>query len=157
MGCRLAISCCKVAECCSNEPSRAGVWARAAARLAGYSLSPLPRFPRSGFSIRRSSSTSFCQCFTLLAQNKGNHMNTKTLTVLLQIAALLHIGLICAGASMPKAVNLRGHLTVLPPFIRQLFFIYYGFIGLMLDGFGCLTFVFAPAMAAGDPVARGLG
>jgi len=83
-------------------------------------------------------------------------MNTTTLTVLLQIAALLHIGLICAGASMPKAVNLRGHLSVLPPFIRQLFFIYFSFIGLMLVGFGSLTFIYAPAMAAGQPVARGL-
>ena len=57
---------------------------------------------------------------------------------------------------MPGAVNLRGHLAVLPPFIRQLFFIYFSFIGLMLIGFGVLTFLFAPAMAAGEPVARGL-
>ncbi len=83
-------------------------------------------------------------------------MNITKLIVLLQIAALLHLGLICAGASMPKAVNLRGHLAVVPPFIRQLFFIYFSFIGLMLVGFGALTFLFAPAMASGEPVARGL-
>jgi hypothetical protein len=83
-------------------------------------------------------------------------MNSTTLTILLQIAAALHLGLICAGASMPKAVNLRGHLAVLPPFIRQLFFVYFSFIGLMLAGFGTLTFLFAPAMAVGEPVARGL-
>ena len=57
---------------------------------------------------------------------------------------------------MPRAVNLRRHLTVLPPFIRQLFLVYFSFIGLMLVGFGVLTFLFAPAMAAGEPVARGL-
>ena len=83
-------------------------------------------------------------------------MKTTTLTVLLQISAVLHLGLICAGASMPRAVNLRGHLAALPPFIRQLFFIYFSFIGLMLVGFGALTFLFASAMAAGEPVARGL-
>ena len=33
---------------------------------------------------------------------------------------------------------------------------YYAFIGLMLAGFGTLTFVFADAMARGEPVARGL-
>ena len=83
-------------------------------------------------------------------------MNTHTITILLRIAAMLHVFLICAGASMPKAVNMRAHLAVLPPFLRQLFFIYFSFIGLMLVGFGALTFIFAPAMAAGEPVARGL-
>ena len=57
---------------------------------------------------------------------------------------------------MPKAVNLSGHLATLPPFIRRLFFVYYGFIGLMLVGFGGLTYFFAPAMAAGEPLARAL-
>jgi hypothetical protein len=83
-------------------------------------------------------------------------MNTSTLTLLLQIAAILHIGLLCAGASMPKAVNLRGHLATLPPFIRRLFFVYFSFIALMLVGFGLLTFLFAHAMAAGEPLARAL-
>src|SRR5258707_71813 len=83
-------------------------------------------------------------------------MSTKTLTLLLQAAALLHLGLICAGASMPKAVGLRANLAVLPGFIRRLFLVYYAFIGLMLVGFGTLTFVFAEAMARGEPVARGL-
>jgi len=83
-------------------------------------------------------------------------MKTQTLTILLQAAAMLHIGLICAGASMPKAVNLTANLKVLPSFIRRLFLVYYAFIGLMLVGFGTLTFVFADAMARGEPLARGL-
>jgi hypothetical protein len=83
-------------------------------------------------------------------------MNTSTLTTLLQIAAILHIGLLCAGASMPKAVNLRGHLGSLPPFLRQLFFVYFTFIALVLVGFGSLTFLFAHSMAAGEPLAAGL-
>src|SRR5437763_14250364 len=84
------------------------------------------------------------------------HMKTSILATLLQIAAILHIGLLCAGASMPKAVNLRGHLASLPPFIRQLFFVYFSFIALMLVGFGALTFLFAVAYAAGVPKARAL-
>ena len=55
-------------------------------------------------------------------------MHTSTLIVLLQIAALLHAGLICAGAAMPQAVNLQAHLAVLPAFIRRLFLVYYAFI-----------------------------
>ena len=83
-------------------------------------------------------------------------MNTSILSALLQIAALLHVGLIIAGAAMPQAVNLQAHLAVLPPFIRRLFLVYYAFIGLMLAGFGCLTSLFANAMASGEPLARAL-
>lgn len=83
-------------------------------------------------------------------------MTASTLTTLLQIAALLHIGLLCAGASMPQAVNFRNHIGALPPFLRQLFLVYFCFIGLVLIGFGALTFLFAHAMAAGEPVARAL-
>ena len=83
-------------------------------------------------------------------------MTTQTLITLLQIAGLCHLGLVWAGASMPKAVNLRGHLATLPPFIRRLFLVYFACIGLVLVGFGSLTFLFAGAIAAGEPIARGL-
>jgi hypothetical protein len=83
-------------------------------------------------------------------------MKISMLTTLLQIAGILHIGLLCAGASMPKAVNFRGHIGALPPFLRQLFLVYFSFIALMLVGFGLMTFVFAHSMAAGEPIARAL-
>jgi len=83
-------------------------------------------------------------------------MKISTLTLLLQIAGVLHLGLMCAGATMPRAVGLGAHLAVLPQFVRRLFYVYYSAIGLVLGGFGCLTLLFAGAMAAGEPVARGL-
>jgi hypothetical protein len=57
---------------------------------------------------------------------------------------------------MPRVVGLGEHLAPLPPFIRRLFYTYFSFIALMLVAFGALTFVFAPNIAAGEPVARGL-
>src|SRR5262249_12881888 len=83
-------------------------------------------------------------------------MNTSTLTTLLRVAAVLHIDLLCAGASMPKAVNLRGHLATLPPFLRQLFLVYFSFIAMMLIEFTALTFLFADSMAAKEPMTRAL-
>jgi hypothetical protein len=83
-------------------------------------------------------------------------MKTETLVTLLQIAAMCHLGLIWAGATMPKAVNLSGHLAVLPPFLRRLFLVYLSFIGLVLVGFGSLTYFYAHAIAVGEPLARGL-
>src|SRR5436305_2574638 len=82
-------------------------------------------------------------------------MNTSTLALMLKIAALLHLPLISAGVSMPKAVNLRSNLASLPQFIRRLFLVYFAFIGLMLIGFASLTFLFADSLAAGEPLALG--
>lgn len=76
------------------------------------------------------------------------------LTLLLQIAGVLHLGLICAGAMMPRVVNLRQHISGLPPFIRRLFWVYYAFIGLCLVSFGLLTVTFAGTLAAGSDLAR---
>jgi len=81
-------------------------------------------------------------------------MKTITLVQLLQLAGLLHLGLIAAGLMMPRAVGLRGHIAGLPPFVRRLFWVYYTFIGLCLVSFGLLSFVFAEALAAGGALAR---
>ena len=78
------------------------------------------------------------------------------LATLLQIAGLMHIGLAWAGATMPRTVKLAEHLKPLLPFIRNLVWVYYTFIALMLVSFGTLTFLFANQMAAGEPVARAL-
>ncbi len=66
-------------------------------------------------------------------------MKTSTLTILIEIAGVLHIGLICAGALMPRAVHLRAHIRELPEFIRRLFWVYYTFIALCLVSFGALS------------------
>jgi hypothetical protein len=80
----------------------------------------------------------------------------KTLTHALEIAGVFHFGLICAGAMMPGVVGMRGHLATLPPFVRQLFWVYYLFIGLCLVSFGTITVIFAPTLAGGGNLARAL-
>ena len=83
-------------------------------------------------------------------------MNTNTLTLLLQMAGVLHLGLIWAGLTMPRAVNLRTHIATLPPFIQRLFWVYYTFIGLCLVSFGLISFVFAGTLASGGNLARAM-
>lgn len=83
-------------------------------------------------------------------------MKTLNLTLALPIAGILHLGLICAGAMMPRVVGTRAHLVGLPPFLRQLFWVYYTFIGLCLVSFGTITLVLAPTLAAGSSLARAL-
>ena len=74
--------------------------------------------------------------------------------IVLKCAALTHLGLLAAGALMPKAVNLWTHIKDLPPFIRCLFKVYYVFIGFMLASFGLLTWIYAEELASGVPLAR---
>jgi hypothetical protein len=83
-------------------------------------------------------------------------MKTLNLTFALEIAGVLHLGLICAGALMPRVVGLRKHLVELPPFIRRLFWVYYCFIGLCLVSFGTITVALAPTLAGGGNLARAL-
>ena len=78
------------------------------------------------------------------------------LTLLIQLAGVLHLGLIAAGALMPRVVNLRSHIIGLPPFIRQLFWIYYLFIGLCLVSFGAGSFLFAQTLADGSNLSRAI-
>ena len=78
------------------------------------------------------------------------------LTLLLQIAGVLHLGLMGAGLLMPQVVRMRWHLATLPPFIRQLFWVYYSFIALCLVSFSVITIAFAGTLAAGSNLARAL-
>src|SRR6266540_5959259 len=78
------------------------------------------------------------------------------LTLSLQIAGVLHLGLMCAGLLMPRIVRMHSHLATLPPFIRQLFWVYYTFIGLCLVSFSVITIAFADTLAAGGNLARAL-
>jgi hypothetical protein len=78
------------------------------------------------------------------------------LTLLLQIAGVLHVGLMFAGLLMPQVVGMRSHLVTLPPFIRQLFWVYYSFIALCLVSFSVITIAFADTLAAGSNLARAL-
>jgi hypothetical protein len=81
-------------------------------------------------------------------------MKMFNLTLALQIAGLMHLGLMCAGALMPRVVQM--HLAALPPFIRQMFWVYYTFIGLCLVSFCIITLTFASTLAAGGNLARAL-
>ena len=75
-------------------------------------------------------------------------------SMILKLAALSYLGLLAAGMLMPGVVGLRQHLSTLPRFIRQLFWVYYAFIGLCLVSFGLGNFLLADELAAGRPLAR---
>jgi hypothetical protein len=72
----------------------------------------------------------------------------------LKLAALVHLGLIAAGALMPRATGLWSEAAHMSPFARTLFRVYYAFIGLCLLSFGLGSWVFASELASGTVLAR---
>lgn len=78
----------------------------------------------------------------------------KTLELVFKLTALVHLGLIAAGALMPRATGLWSECAALSSFGRRLFRVYYAFIGLCLLSFAAGTWFFAAELASGAPLAR---
>lgn len=78
------------------------------------------------------------------------------LTLALYIAGAGQLGILAASALVPRVLDWRTALAPLHPFLRRLFWVYGVFIVLTITGLGILTLLHAPAMAAGQPVARSL-
>ncbi len=77
-------------------------------------------------------------------------------TSLLYLAGLAQFFILIASASVPHVFDWRTNLARLDPFLRRLFWVYGIFIVIVIIAFGTLTLMHAPAMAAGEPVARSL-
>ncbi|MEO8204997.1 MAG: hypothetical protein ABI615_02375 [Chthoniobacterales bacterium] len=78
------------------------------------------------------------------------------LEYLLLAAGALHFMILIASAMVPFVLDWKKQFTALHPFLGRLFWVYGGFIVLMIIGLGTLTLLNAHAMAAGDPVAQSL-
>jgi hypothetical protein len=79
-----------------------------------------------------------------------------SLETFLKIAGILHFAVLSASALTPKALDWRGALAPLHPFLRKMFWVYGAFIVLVIISFGTLTLVFTPEMSGGTPLGRGL-
>ncbi len=75
---------------------------------------------------------------------------------LIFIGGLLHFGILIASASVPQVLDWKATLGKLDPLTRQLVWVHGAFIVLVIVGFGLLSLIFADALAAGTPLARGM-
>ena len=73
---------------------------------------------------------------------------------LIHLGGLLHFSILIASALTPGVLEWRRHLANLPPLLRQLFWVYGGFIVLMIISFGSISLAHAGTLASGDPLAR---
>ena len=73
---------------------------------------------------------------------------------LILIGGLLHFGILIASALTPGVLEWRRHLATLPLLLRQLFWVYGGFIVLIIISFGTISLTNAAALASGEQLGR---
>ncbi|MFN2621507.1 MAG: hypothetical protein ABR611_01565 [Chthoniobacterales bacterium] len=73
---------------------------------------------------------------------------------LLLTGGLLHFVILIASALTPRMLDWRTNLAALHPFLRRLFWVYGGFIVLIIISFGALTLFKADELSAAGPLAR---
>ena len=78
------------------------------------------------------------------------------LEMLIRIAGTLHFCILLASALTPFALKWNANLALMPRLMRQMFWVYGGFIVLVIVGFGTLILTHAPDIAAGHPLGRAL-
>jgi len=76
--------------------------------------------------------------------------------LLIYLAGISHFGILIASALAPVALDWKESLKPLPELLRRMFWVYGGFIVMMIVGFGVLTLLFADDLYEGTPFARGV-
>jgi len=77
-------------------------------------------------------------------------MNARTMILLIWMAGGIHLAIVLANLPLPVKRNLAS----VPNFIRQVFYVHWLYIVLIVGLFGVLCFAFAPQLAGASPIGR---
>jgi hypothetical protein len=69
-------------------------------------------------------------------------------------AGAVHLGIIAANVPLPGRLRVREHLAGVPRFIRQIFYVHWIYIVIVLGMFAGLCFGFAPDLAGASALGR---
>jgi hypothetical protein len=78
------------------------------------------------------------------------------LELLILVGGVLHFGILCASALVPRVLDWKASLESLDTLSKQLIWVHGAFIVLVIVGFGLLSILFAADLAARTPLARGV-
>ncbi len=81
-------------------------------------------------------------------------MNAIWMTRAIWGAGLVHLGIMSANIPLPGRLRVREHLAGVPEFIRQIFYVHWMYIILVLGMFAGLCFGFAGELAGGTGLGR---
>ncbi len=79
---------------------------------------------------------------------------TVNLDLLLRIAGVAHFGILIASALVPRVLNWRETLAPLPTLVRQLMWVYGGYVVLMIISLGAVSLALPHELAAGTALGR---
>lgn len=69
-------------------------------------------------------------------------------------AGAVHVGIMAANLPLPRRLRVRERLSAVPRFIRQIFYVHWVYIVIVLGLFAALCFGFAPQLAGASALGR---
>jgi hypothetical protein len=81
-------------------------------------------------------------------------MNTTIMRELIWGAGLVHVGIIAANIPLPGRLRVRERLAGVPRFVRQIFYVHWIYIVIVLGLFAALCFGFAQDLAGASGLGR---
>ena len=73
---------------------------------------------------------------------------------LIWVAGAIHAGIVLANMPLPGKLRVREKLASVPPFLRQIFYVHWLYIVLVVTLFSALCFGFARDLAGGSALGR---
>jgi hypothetical protein len=81
-------------------------------------------------------------------------MNAIWMTRAIWGAGVVHLGIVAANIPLPGRLRVREHLAGVPQFVRQIFYVHWVYIIIVLGMFAGLCFGFARDLAGGSGLGR---
>lgn len=76
------------------------------------------------------------------------------ITQAIRIAGGIHLAIVAANVPLPGKLQVRKHLAPVPRFIRQIFYVHWIYIVIVLGLFCVLCLAFAPELAGASALGR---
>jgi hypothetical protein len=81
-------------------------------------------------------------------------MNTQWMIMAIRAAGFVHLGIIAANVPLPGKLRVRERLAGVPRFVRQIFYVHWAYIVIVLGLFAGLCFGFARELAGASSLGR---
>jgi hypothetical protein len=81
-------------------------------------------------------------------------MNATWMVRSIWAAGFVHLGIIAANVPLPGRLRVRDRLAGVPRFVRQIFYVHWVYIVIVLGLFAALCFGFAPELAGASALGR---
>jgi hypothetical protein len=81
-------------------------------------------------------------------------MTAQLMNELIWFAGAVHVGIVVANIPLPRRLQVRERLAGVPNFVRQIFYVHWVYIVIVVGFFAALCFGFAPALAGASRLGR---